>query len=184
MPTGLATTGRPAAMYCSTRSPHFPRLQESSGSQLTPMSVWASSAASVAADQGRKSTCDARQVRLQIADHPQSQPRQRRRGGGQMFRGAAERGERAALADPGQADVRHRRGDARRRVPCRLQASGNDAHPLGLDVLDRLRPQVLVAGEHQVGRPHRRREAPSPRAALRPLGDDSCRVETRASSTS
>ena len=53
IPTGLATTGNPAAMYCSTFRPHFPILHESSGSQLMPMSAAASSSASVVDDQGR-----------------------------------------------------------------------------------------------------------------------------------
>ena len=54
MPTGLPITGRPAAMYWSTFSPHLPRLHESSGKTLIPMSAEASSFASVDSAQGRK----------------------------------------------------------------------------------------------------------------------------------
>ncbi len=55
-PTGLATTGRPAAWYWRTLRPHLPRLQRSSGIQLIPTSAEATSAASVASDQGTSTT--------------------------------------------------------------------------------------------------------------------------------
>src|SRR5262245_66039882 len=56
MPTGLATTGSPAAIYCKTLSPHLPRLHGSLGNQLIPMSQLATSAASVEADHCRGTT--------------------------------------------------------------------------------------------------------------------------------
>src|SRR5204863_170550 len=55
-PTGLATTGSPAAMYCNTFSPHLPRLHRSSGTQLMPMSAAANSRASPASVHGHSST--------------------------------------------------------------------------------------------------------------------------------
>ena len=55
-PTGLAITGRPAAWYWRTFSPHLPRLQRSSGTQLIPTSPAASASASVASIQGTATT--------------------------------------------------------------------------------------------------------------------------------
>ena len=55
-PTGLATTGSPAAWYWRTFSPHLPRLQGSSGSQLMPICPAARSRASHSSDQGTGTT--------------------------------------------------------------------------------------------------------------------------------
>ena len=63
-PTGLATTGSPAAMYCSTFSPHLPRLHGSSGTQATPTSAPAISAASVSSAHGTGSMAAAVTTRL------------------------------------------------------------------------------------------------------------------------
>ena len=109
MPTGLATTGSPAAMYCSTFSPHLPRLQVSSGSQLMPMSPPARSAASVADDQRPGTTSHARQLRQPVADHSQLQPGQIARPPRPGAAGHDPARQRARLADPDQPDAGPRR---------------------------------------------------------------------------
>ena len=53
MPTGLAMTGRAAAMYWTILKPHFPRVQRSSGVGAMPMSPRRSDWLSVASLQGR-----------------------------------------------------------------------------------------------------------------------------------
>ena len=55
-PTGEATQGSEAAMYCSNLNAHLPRDQASSVSGMTPMWAAASEAASVASLQRTRST--------------------------------------------------------------------------------------------------------------------------------
>ena len=74
-PTGLATTGRPAAMYCSTLRPHLPRLHRSSGIQLMPMSPAARSSASRRRAPRAADDAAGVEAREAVADDAQPQPR-------------------------------------------------------------------------------------------------------------
>ena len=103
-PTGLATTGSPAAWYWRTFRPHLPRLQRSSGSQLTPICPAASCRASSPRPRGPRRPASGSRAgkRSQIT-------RSRRPGTAaarafQIVDGLLQAPERARRADPDQVD--------------------------------------------------------------------------------
>jgi len=157
-PIGFATTGSPAAMYCKTFSPHLPRLQESSGSQVMPISASANSAASEAA-----ATAEARHSPRAAARRSRLRP---------AIPGPADAPATAARCSPAHSragkvlfwpiHANLTAGPTRwwtaRGVNGRLHAGGNQVDPSRLDVPRGRLSQITVAGDHDVGRMDRRRE--------------------------
>ena len=74
-PTGLATTGSPAAWYWRTFRPHLPRLQRSSGSQLIPIVARGQLARPRSPrPRGRRRPAVASKLGEPVADHPEPEP--------------------------------------------------------------------------------------------------------------